>query len=61
MNTKIPGLAILIVLGIIAGAFVGCGIGALVGSPSAGTGWGCLGGAVAAGVYYYLMRPKAIK
>lgn len=60
MNTKIPGFPILLILGIIAGAFVGCGVGALMGAPSAGTGFGSLAGIPAACLYYYLMRPKTV-
>ena len=37
---------------IIVGGFIGCGIGALLAAPSAGTGFGCLAGGILAVGYY---------
>lgn len=41
---------------ILAGAFVGCGVGALAGNPSAGTGYGCAVGLLAGAAYCYATR-----
>lgn len=41
---------------IIAGGFIGCGIGALVGDPSTGTGYGSGAGLLIGGIYCFATR-----
>ena len=45
-----------IALFILAGAFIGCGVGALAGNPSTGTGIGCAVGLLAGLGYCYATR-----